>query len=444
MSSAPPLLFDKPYFRRLLQGAALLLFITCCLGIFMNASNDVPDDIDFLTLMASPRSALDGGGLFRPFVYLRGQGGILFTQTPSQFDHQTFSQNLNPPAVSLLLLPLAKLELRTAYYILCYLQLIAALVVLWRILAHILPQRAMPFWLAMAVISGYFPVTANMLLGQIGLLPFITLGLFWLALERHQMRRAGLWLGVAVTLKLFVGLLFVWIFLQRRWSVVLYGLGSAAMLLLLSLSVFGVQNHIDWIHALQQMNWGAENWNASLSGLFRRAFGEQSSLTLPLIKALAFMFASLGLLWLNAQTQKLGTEKTLALGLALCGPLMLLLTPLGWIYYFPLLLWSSALLWRESAALVHPAKLRSLLAVSLILSGTPQLMGSATSTHKAIWQSFDSGVQFTQNTNGQLVQSYTQSFSWFVLPEIYTVALLLLALLPFWLAYTAKSAQTGT
>lgn len=443
MSSAPPLPLDKPYLRRLLQGAALLLFITCCVGIFINASNDVPDDIDFLTLMASPRSALEGGSLLRPFVYLRGQDGILFTQTPTQFDHQTFSQNLNPPAVSLLLLPLAKLELRTAYYTLCYLQLFAALMVLWRILSHILPQRAMPFWLAMALISGYFPVTANMLLGQIGLLPFITLGLFWLSLERHQMRRAGLWLGIAVTLKLFVGLPFVWLLLQRRWSVVLYGIGSAAALLLLSLSIFGAQNHIDWIHALQQMNWGAENWNASLSGFLQRTLAEQTTLILPL-KAIAFMLTTLGLLWLNAQHQRLGADKTLALGLALCGPLMLLLTPLGWIYYFPLLFWSSAILWRENAALVHPSKLRGLLAASLILSGTPQLMGSATSAHRAIWQNFDSGMQFTRNTSGQLVQSYTQSFSWFVLPEIYTIALLLLALLPLWLAYTAKSAQTGT
>lgn len=427
-----------------LRLAALVMFGICAFGIYINASLGVPEGIDFLTLIAAPKSDMAGGGLYRPFSYVPGVEELIYETDESAFPNK----NLNPPIVSALLYPLAFLDLRPAYYILCSVQLILMVLVLWRLLRRITPPGNLPFWLALLLTSAYFPVTANMLLGQIGLLPFITLGLFWLALENGRTRQAGAWLGLALALKLFVGLIFLWLVLQRRWRLLLWGGLSWAAFMLAGLLLFGVENHRDWLHALTRMDWGTQSWNASLSGFTSRYFAADQVWARWAVHSAGLAGSAAALLWLSRQTRRLGAARTLNLGLALTLPLLLLLTPLGWLYYFPLLFLSAVILWRESAVLTKPGCLRGGLVLAVMLSAVPQVMSAASQESPSLWREFKSDLTYTTTGNGGLTSYYAHSFSWFVLPDIYTLALLLLAGVSLALAaalvQTEKSAQIGT
>ncbi len=437
-------LLRSPWSRIGLRLAALIMFGVCAFGIYTNASLGVPEGIDFLTLIAAPKSDLAGGGLYRPFSYVFGLEDIIYEAADSALPNK----NLNPPLVSALLYPLAFLDLRSAYYVLCAMQLVLMVLVLWRVLRRITPPENLPFWLALFMTSAYFPVTANMLLGQIGLLPFLTLGLFWLALENNRTRQAGAWLGLALALKLFVGLVFIWLMLQRRWRLLFWGVVSWAALMLAGLLLFGVENHRDWLHALTRMNWGSQSWNASLSGFTSRYFTEDQVWAYWAVHSIGIAGSAAALLWLSRQTRQLGEARTLHLGVALTLPLMLLLTPLGWLYYFPLLLLSAVILWRESAALAKPGRLRGGLVFALMLSAVPQVMSAAGQEKSSLWREFKSGLTYTTTSSGTLTSSYAHSFSWFVLPDIYTLALLVLAgvslALTAALVQTEKSDQIGT
>lgn len=427
-----------------LRLAALIMFGICAFGIYINASLGVPEGIDFLTLIAAPKSDMAGGSLYRPFSYVSGMEELIYETAESAFPNK----NLNPPVVSAMLYPLAFLDLRPAYYILCSVQLILMVLVLWQLLRRITPPGNLPFWLALLLTSAYFPVTATMLLGQIGLLPFITLGLFWLALENGRTRQAGVWLGFALALKLFVGLIFLWLVLQRRWRLLLWGALSWAALMLAGLLLFGVENHRDWLHALTRMDWGTQSWNASLSGFTSRYFTADQLWARWAVHSAGLIGSTAALLWLSRQTRRLGEARTLNLGLALTLPLMLLLTPLGWLYYFPLLFLSAVILWRESTALARPEWLRGGLVFALMLSAVPQVMSAASQESPSLWREFKSDLTYTTTSNGTLTSSYAHSFSWFVLPDVYTLALLLLAGVSIALAAALvqreKSAHTGT
>lgn len=427
-----------------LRLAALVMFGVCAFGIYINASLGVPEGIDFLTLIAAPKSDLAGGSLYRPFSYIPGMEELIYETAESALPNK----NLNPPVVSALLYPLAFLDLRPAYYILCSVQLILMVLVLWQLLRRITPPENLPFWLALLLTSAYFPVTATMLLGQIGLLPFITLGLFWLALENGRTRQAGVWLGLALAMKLFVGLVFIWLVLQRRWRLLLWGALSWAVLMLAGLLLFGIENHRDWLHALTRMDWGTQSWNASLSGFTSRYFTTDQLWVRWAVHSAGLVGSAAALLWTSRQARQLGEARIFNLGLALTLPLMLLLTPLGWLYYFPLLFLSAVILWRESAALTKPGRLRGGLVLALMLSAVPQVMSAASQESPSLWREFKSGLTYTITGNGTLTGSYAHSFSWFVLPDLYTLALLLLVGVSLALAAALvqieKSAQTGT
>lgn len=433
----PPLtLFTKPWFRLFFRAAAAVMLLVMSLGIYLNARNGVPMYVDFNTLIASPISYTEGGDLYRPYVYMPIMGHIVFTQPVGRADHSKLTNNLNAPAVNFLLLPFSQLGMRPAYYSLCAVQLGLSLLVLWRILLRVMSPTAMPLATATLLLCAYFPISANMLLGQIGLFLFILLGGFWLFLQDGKERLAGVLLGLALVMKIFVGLVFVWLLLRRRWQILLWGALVWASVMLAGLLVFGVQNHLDWLTVLKNVTWGTQSWNGALHATLGRYLGGSitaSPLDWPwlrwAIRSLALIGAAAALIWLSRQADKLGAGRCLNLGLALTLPLMLFLTPLGWIYYFPVLFISCTVFWRESAALEKPGRLRGGLLATMALSGTPQLITAYDNQRPELWRTLHYGATFDQDAQGQTILRYEGEHHWFVLPDVYPLALLLLSLL---------------
>lgn len=429
--TAPSSLWSRPWFIGLLRLASFTMVLAVVIGTLLNALGGLAEGVDFLQFYASARSCMvEGGSLYQPFLYIQKLQAFAFLgqQLPGHV-----SENLNPPVVNLLFLPFAPLGLRSAYYLFVLPQFFLALFVWRRFITHSFGAHPALKPAATLAFAGFFPVMAGMMIGQVGLLLFTFLLLSWMALENGREKQAALWLGLALLLKLFTGLLFVWLALTRRWRVLLgasalYVAGMAA-----ALALFGLEEHKAWLQAVKAMPFVAMTWNASLQGVLYRYLGGgpvEAIYNMPilscLIRSTAIVLAAALLLWLARRPHNFAT------GFALCLPLMLLLAPLGWIYYFPVLLLAACLLWRETTRTAH----RVWLALSLGLCGLPQLPSGQDFYTPTLWRGYDKGGYSTV-VDGHTEIVHYGVYYWIDLPELFTLGLLVLILTGFAIARRA-------
>lgn len=436
-------LWSRPWFTPFLWTAATLMLAATTAGVFLNALGGVPDQTDFTQFHSAIVSYRQGHSLYQAFVYILQLQQVVFIGSVAS---DKVSANLNPPVVSFLFYPLGWLGLRDAYYVFCYSQLALALIALRSLLRHYAPVHPALLPAGIILLLAYFPTFSNLLIGQLGLFLFALLVMAVIAIDKKCWRTAGIWLGLALLLKLFVGLVFVWLALTRRWLCLFWGALVYALGMMAALLVFGVQNHLDWLKAIARYDAGALSWNAALQGVFERYLGASTSVYslfhLPwlcfALRSLAIVLAALALIWLARQRHGFTP------GLCCSLPLMLLLAPLGWIYYFPVLLICALLLWRESAALANPSPLRWGIAGAVLLTGNPQLLSAGDFYTPSLWKSYDKGGYSVMVDGVQQTIRYGV-YKWYEIPELYTLGLLVFAILPVWLAYKLrdKSAQTG-
>lgn len=385
--------------------------------IAINAFNGVPRACDFTTFYASARAFLKDLPLLQPYTYLPFFGDIILSPTNAPLDVAHMSDNLNPPVVAFLTLPLAVVSLKAAFYIWSYVQFFLALG-LW---VALIPPRSGLKAAGILLFCAYFPVLANMMVGQIGLFMFAALAAFLLSLKHQKLALAGICLGLALCLKLFVGLIFIALLFNRAWRVLFYGSGTWLLLNLLALWVFGLQNHLDWLALLHQNAPRLFNWNLSLEMLLTRYISNA-----PLHMALLCAAWVAGL----AALYHLRTERTLLLAISL--PLMLLLAPLSWLYYAPVLLLWLALNLEALGHITtkhHKKLLGGVIGAALGMSAVPQFLKLVGAPSLDIFPRHASDAVLATINNTPVIEAAHQ-FRWLVLPELYTVALGLAVLVP--------------
>lgn len=406
-------------------GLALLGVLGQAVAIWVNAANGVPEQTDFLSLYASAKAWREGLSLLHPFVYVPFFGHISFVEgAKAGFS----SDNLNFPLTSIFMAPLTLLELRPAYYLWCASQLGVALGVwLWLLHKLSLAQRGA----AVALFAFYFPVFANALIGQNGVLLFVLLGLFVGSVERGWHKRAAIWLGLALLLKLFVGLLFVWLVLQRQWRMVILAGTVWAVGVAVSLFVLGVQPHLEWLQLLHTHEVPPLNWNAAWQAMVMRYSHD--------LVIGRWLVAGAWLLCLGCLCSLAWRKSDTLLGVAICLPMMLFLSPLGWLYYFPVLLLSGYCFATLGGYQQRgPAVVFSL---GFVCTMVPQYL--ATNVEKLQDSLATRGIlPDVKVENGQLVTYFTDERTWLVLPELYTLALVLLMVGMVWWAYYAGRARS--
>lgn len=432
-------LWSRRWFINLLRLAAVVMVLATLGGTFVNALGGLPERTDFLQFYASALAYRQQHGMYNLFIYLMQMQQIFIMPDATQM--AGVSQNLNPPAVSLLLIPLTHLDLRIAYYIFCFAQFALALGVFWKFIGRTFGHHPILRPAAILALASYFPVLATLLIGQLGLLLLVLLLMGWMALEDGKLRTAGIWLGLALLLKVFVGLVFVWLALTRQWLVLFWGALVFTLGMLGALLLFGADNHFAWLQAIKLFTAEALSWNASLEGVYARYLGAGnvvSHYNVPLVvlglRVLSWVGAAAALIWLARQPQ----PQIQAIGFAMTLPLMLLLAPLGWIYYFPLLLVSAALLWRTTDS----KRAKGGITFALILGGLPQLLSGGDFYTPVLWKGYDKGG-YIATVNGVEEKVLYGAFYWFEVPEVYTLALILFVLLSLRIAYSLRSAHTG-
>lgn len=263
--------------------------------------------------------------------------------------------NLNPPFFLQLMSPLAQLnyQLASSLWLICSI-ILGGIGALLSFKLTCSDDYFKKYWLALLFIYlGMFSTLMNTGAGQIGgvLLFFIMTG-YYCYLRRLD-SLAGIFWGVIIAIKLFPGLLFLFVFNQKRYKVFLVMLITCLLACLLPFLIKGAEVYSFYVKMLPYISWFGDNWNASLYGfIFRLFIDEKSSQNLVLIKITYLFFFIILLLWYAKKISSFRktTKEHNALDhreFCLTLVMMLLMSPMGWIYYFSLLMMPLIIIWQS-------------------------------------------------------------------------------------------------
>lgn len=282
---------------------------TLVVSHFVKALVDLrPDSVDFVIFYRSVQRWLAGGSLYDP------SGATI---------------NYNAPQFHLVLLPFGALPLTVAFVAWTAVTVLAAAVTLAIVMRECAGSwdqaRCRLFFAAVLLCAGTGAVVH---LGQVGWIVAWTTTLAWRAARHSRWRAAGLWLGCAAALKPFLLVFFPVLVVRGRWRALRFAALAFAGSIAIGAGVFGGDALRDWIALLRsgapagQMSYFI---NASLPAILARA-GIAGSVAV----GSGLLVAAVSV-WATRTTE----EEDLAWVIGMTGAI--LASPLGWIYYAPLL-----------------------------------------------------------------------------------------------------------
>ena len=258
----------------------------------------------------------------------------------------TLHPNLNPPFQTLLFLPFGLLESGISYVVFSIASILfgfASVRLIYNEMRPLMDER-FHYLILLIILLFYYPTWATVLLGQISLYLLWFLVFAWVLSRAGKDSLAGILLGVALSIKIFTGVFLIFFIVRRRWNLVAWYIGTFLLCNLIAVLVFGLDTHLEYLRVLQEIYWYSSNWNASFMGFFSRIFGGSENLPLfnypQLTNFLVYTLSLICLLLLVWFSWPKRNEQIFKYDLAFSMALvvMLLVSPLGWMYYFPLLI----------------------------------------------------------------------------------------------------------
>ena len=285
---------------------------------------------DFRIFYLSARAQLEGRNMYDLPSELQTHAGRTFRLT---------LVNLNPPHFQLLLLPLAlvpagvALGLWSAASLLCFGGSIC-------VIARELDLKpSWPVCYRAAVWLLAFAGTGAVLgTGEVSFLLLLPLTLAWSAARQGRWSRAGIYLGLAMSLKLFLLIFIPYFLLRRRLGAAVASCAAAFACFVAGGVVFGTGSYWSWLSQLSLVSWAWRSPNASVRGILTRSLTENAyytpisvapELVLPLWLAAVVIIGILTLVAVTLDRTESAVDRAFAL--LLSGAL--LISPLGWIYY---------------------------------------------------------------------------------------------------------------
>lgn len=261
--------------------------------------------------------------------------------------------NIQPPTMSLILLPLAGLPpptARLAWILFSLVCLVGGLVVLGRALAQ---PWLWGLWVTPLALL-YAPVSETIRLGQAYLLLFFLLSLFVWALVRWPPRRrtsatAGISLGLLLILKTTGVWLWPLLAAARRWSILGWGMLTAGVIALVTLPWTGStawRTYLSLVPTLAgkpERTVTAYQTLASLAGHlfdFDVRFNPQPVADVPALASVITLAALAGLLIVSIRCNRIDDPQHArrVLSAAMMGSLLVVTAPLGEGYHYVLVL----------------------------------------------------------------------------------------------------------
>ena len=156
-----------------------------------------------------------------------------------QSSRDTEHANLNPPFQTLLLAPVGLIKYEQAFLIYSFISIISGLVAVL-LIAHETANEKYELsflFIFMIIIMLYFPTWSNILYGQLSLVLLLLITLAWIAARNGRDALGGIYLGLAMSLKIFVGLFLLFFLVRRRWRLLFWFIGTFMLLSLAAVVV---------------------------------------------------------------------------------------------------------------------------------------------------------------------------------------------------------------
>lgn len=242
--------------------------------------------------------------------------------------------NMNPPHFHLLLLPFSRLPIDRAYFVWTIVNLAVLLLAICFAVRE-LALRPKVTWIALVVLAfASAPALTWAVTGQLTGLIVGAVTFIWLSVRRERWTAAGVMLGIACSVKPFLGVLGLYLLLRRQWRAAFISLTSFAAAFWVGWAAFGGPAHREWLQALGEAEWVGAVMNASVYGVVGRAW------TLDVFGGsgpVALIGGVLAVLVLGASIVAMQRAKDQDRALLIALSASLLASPLGWVYYVPIL-----------------------------------------------------------------------------------------------------------
>jgi len=221
------------------------------------------------------------------------------------------------------------------------------------------------------------PFQGHIAVGQLSLLLTAMIVVGWMLLRHQYNVLAGVCFGIASLIKLFPGLLLLYLLLARRWHslgamIVTIGLGTVFTLAFVGLP--DMLHYINYVAPHDVLLFGPYPTNVSINGTFGRLLinggwvtpivtAPQLASILTLISNAALLLLLMQMLWVRKPSQpKMDTA------FAFTCVAMLLISPISWEHAFPLLALPLGLLLRDHQVLRVPGQTSMLLGIFILIS----------------------------------------------------------------------------
>jgi hypothetical protein len=348
----------------------------------------LPKSGDFVKFYMSIKYFWEGKDIYRPIpnnmpetlvdeIVNKFTDDRIKTSKPSR---EPLHPNLNPPFQTLLFAPLGLMNYKKAFLFYSFLSIVSGLVAIIMITNEIatIKHEITALISLMIIILFYFPTWANIVYGQFSLILLLLITSAWIAARKGRNAVCGICLGLAMSLKLFVGLFLLFFLVRRRWRLLFWFIITFLLLSLLPLLIMGVEAYRNYFAVLSEITWYAASWNASFLGFFTRIFGGSENVPLfnlpKLAVALTRICSLIFALWLVRLAWPRPQESSqdhFDLGFSLTTTGMLLISPLGWMYYFTVLIIPAAVAWRLSMRLDSRIRYQAIIILAWLLSTIP-------------------------------------------------------------------------
>lgn len=355
--------------------------------------------------------------------------------------------NLNPPFFAFLIYPLSYLNYQTSLLTWLSLSILGGILAVSLIpkILNIENNRLLIILATTLALFAYYPTLINIQFGQVT--PFLMPLVFgaWWAARSKKFWLAAMLLGIAASIKLFFGLFGLYFLVRREWHALGWFCGTILICFLLPLTIFHSSEYLAYYKTLVHIHWYTSNWNASLLGFIQRILGGNNEKNIPLIllptlsHVLYWLFSGLllvGFIKFLTPTVQIDPQVKSDLDFSITLTMMLLLAPLGWIYYFPLLFIPFIVLFRLSEQGYHSLLFRLSICTIIILTSMPFPLILPRRMHGASTIFINSGIYFyallllcavlffARHTLAKKTQPQLQDISKNLVGLLYTIAFL--------------------
>ena len=343
---------------------------------------------DYGKFYHSQRMLIQGKNIYTPIYFINNKKhpepghSILAVQATQPKHAIRLAGNLNPPFFTLLSFPLAYLSYPHALLVWTFLSMLAGALSILLIQQKLDPRsiHSLPTCLLLLIgFYSFFPSFANLQFGQVSLLLLPLLVLAWRAAHDQKSIKSAVFLALATSLKPFIGLFFFYFLIRKEWRALSTFMLTILSCALIAAAFFGGYIYYPYYQACHQIAWAASSWNVSIYGFLLRLIGgpEANTPLLPIHGLFIFAYPFLSalllgiLLWFLRPLPSTDPQKKTDLDFSMTLVAMLLLSPLGWLYYFPFLSIPFLILWNFSKKGIYPIALPLLLATFLLLCNIP-------------------------------------------------------------------------